>query len=320
MALVSRDIEAAARLLRAGECVAIPTETVYGLAANANMPEAVARVYEIKERPRFNPLILHIAAIDRMETHAANIPDVIREMAAAFWPGPISFLLNRKDSVDPLITAGSNQVVLRMPDQPLTLELLSMLDFPLVAPSANRYMSVSPSKPEHVQEQIGERIPLILDGGACRVGLESTIVGFDGERLVVYRKGGLAMEELAGFGPEVVLAGNKGGPVTPGSASRHYAPRIPLLLGNLPELMEQHAGRKIAVLSFRHSHHPEREKVLSAEGKLTTAAAGLFSALYELQHSGAELILSERFPDEGLGRAINDRLERASEQAEHFGG
>jgi L-threonylcarbamoyladenylate synthase len=209
MAEIGRDIEKAKSLLMQGDLVAIPTETVYGLAGNALDPEAVALIFETKNRPSFDPLILHTSSIGRVEDFVSSFPEKLKILAESFWPGPLTLLLPRKSVVPDLVTSGLDRVAVRVPKHPLTLALLESLDFPLAAPSANPFGYISPTRPEHVEAQLGEKIPYILDGEACDVGLESTIVGLEEDEIVIYRLGGLeisAIEKLVGRSKSKITA------------------------------------------------------------------------------------------------------------------
>lgn len=313
MAATGKDINKAKQLLEEGQLVAIPTETVYGLAANALDEQAVTRIFQVKNRPRFDPLIVHVSSMDKAQLFAENIPEKAFALAEAFWPGPLTLLLGKKSIIPDLVTAGLPEVGIRCPDHPLTRELLAGLDFPLAAPSANPFGYVSPTKPEHVSDQLGDKIPYILDGGGCRVGLESTILGFYNGMPIVYRRGGLTIEKIESVIGRVefnlVVSSN---PKTPGQLHSHYAPRKKLIVGNVKELMLQYALKNTAVLSFEKNFYAPLQVILSPSGNVEEAARNLFSALRTLDQSAAEIILAEYVPDTGLGKAINDRLRRAA--------
>ena len=311
---IGKDIGYAASLLRNGELVAIPTETVYGLAGNALDNEAVLGIYEAKQRPRFNPLILHLPDFSVVDKYVTEIPEDANILSKQFSPGPISFLLPKSAIVPDLVTAGSDKVVIRIPSHPMALELLRMLAFPLAVPSANPFGYISPVSAMHVLEGLGGKVPYILDGGTCTVGLESTIVGFENNEIIIHRLGGITVEDIrriAGKEPRLSLSYKQ--PETPGQLKSHYAPATKLLSGDVYALIKQNTGKKVAVISFRNKY-PEVEDnyILSPSGNLHEAASNLFSALRELDKKEVELILAEKFPDEGIGRAINDRLSRAS--------
>ena len=311
---VGVDVMRAAELLRAGEVVAVPTETVYGLAGNALDEGAVAKIFAAKNRPSFNPLIVHVADADGVSRYAAEMPDAARKLAEKFWPGPLTLLLPKTDIVPDLVTAGSPLVALRVPRHPLLRELLQSIEFPLAAPSANPSGYVSPTTAAHVLEQLGGRIPYILDGDACEVGLESSIVGFDGEEPVLYREGGLAAEALeAVLGVRLRAASpTDRAATTPGRLKSHYATQTPLYLGDVRKLLHQFSHERCAVISFSEEfQQAEKSFLLSPAGYLEEAARNLFAALREADASGCSVIVAETVPEEGLGRAINDRLRRA---------
>ncbi len=311
---IGTDIEFAATLLRNADLVAIPTETVYGLAGNALNSEAVLKIYEAKQRPRFNPLILHLPDINHASKYVSEMPDDALLLAEHFSPGPVSFLLPKSSLVSDLVTAGSDKVVIRIPAHPMTLALLRLLDFPLAAPSANPFGYVSPVTALHVMEGLGGRIPYILDGGPCSVGLESTIVGFTEGEIIIYRLGGITVEDIrkvSGKEPRLSLLHKQ--PETPGQLKSHYAPATPLMVGNVQEMIKSFHGKKIAVISLNRAYkNADHNFILSSSGNLHEAASNLFSALRELDKLETDIILAEKFPDEGIGLAINDRLARAS--------
>lgn len=311
-----KDIYKAAELLRNGELVAIPTETVYGLAANALDPAAVLKIYETKGRPTFNPLIVHVHRAADFSKYAAEVPELVKTLAEKFSPGPITFVLPKKNIIPDIVTGGGDTVALRVPGHPITLKLLGALDFPLAAPSANPFGYISPVNAMHVADQLDGMIPYILDGGPSIIGVESTVVTVENGKLIVLRLGGVAVEDLKEVAGEVELRINSSSdPKSPGQLKSHYAPKIPLRLGKMEELLEKYPLEKKALLSFTQKYSAENkiaEEILSAAGDLNEAARSLFIALRKLDNSSAEIILAERFPEHGLGLAINDRLERAS--------
>lgn len=321
MASIGIDIKAAKDLLEKGELVAVPTETVYGLAGNALNADAVARIFETKKRPSFDPLIIHTDTIEKVYQFVEDIPQSLLKLAHAFWPGPLTLLLPRKEIIPDLVTSGLDTVAVRIPSHSLTRSLLVTLDFPLAAPSANPFGYISPTQASHVNDQLGSQIPYILDGGACEVGLESTIVGLEDGQLTVYRLGGLdirAIEEVAG--PVQVLAHSSSNPKSPGMLKSHYAPTKPFVLGNLDQMIEEYAkkGQVFAVLSFDRAFPQLSEQFqmqLSPSGDMKEAAKNLFAAMRTLDSMDVSVILSELLPDDGLGRAVNDRLKRAAASA-----
>lgn len=314
---IGNDIAAAAEYLQAGELVAIPTETVYGLAANALNEDAVLKIYAAKNRPQFNPLIMHVASFEQAKQYIQDVSVEAEQLAAAFWPGPLTMLFNKRKNVPDLVTAGSNRVAIRVPNHPLTLQLLSKTDFPVAAPSANPSGYVSPTTAQHVYEGLQDKIPYILDGGACGVGVESTIVGWnENGELELYRLGGIAVEAIEKVIGKKIKHHQKitDNPNTPGQLKSHYATHTPLYLGKIDELLLQFAGRKIILINFNHYHSSvpkEQQFILSANGSKEEAAKNLFRVLREADQLQADVILAEYVPEEGLGRAVNDRLERA---------
>jgi L-threonylcarbamoyladenylate synthase len=307
------DLSLAKRLLQAGELVAIPTETVYGLAANAFDAEAALKIFEVKRRPSFDPLIVHTSSLDKVDDFVAHIPDEARKLAEAFWPGPLTLLLPKKNNIPDVVTSGLPNVAVRIPRHPLALQLLRELEFPLAAPSANPFGYISPTTALHVEEQLGDRIPYILDGGPCEVGVESTIIGFEGAKTIVYRLGGMDVEELEPFCSEIeLMSHSSSNPQAPGQLKSHYAPRIPLTIGNITDMLPRYNKSEVAVLSFRDGYPEVKNFILSPAGDLKEAAQNLFKALRELDKMPVQHILAEQVPDYGLGRAINDRLARAA--------
>ena len=312
---IGKDLEQAKALLERGALVAIPTETVYGLAANGFSEAAIAKIYEAKNRPQFNPLILHVANLEQAERLVVEMPDACKHLMQAFSPGPITYLLPKSSLVPDMVTAGSTRVAIRIPAHPMALELLSMLDFPLAAPSANPSGYVSPVSAMHVFEGLQGKIPYILDGGLCTIGLESTIVGFEENTVVIHRLGGISAEQISAVADvETITSLSHASPTAPGQLKSHYATSRPLLIGDVVQLVDAFAGKKIGLLRFQHSAGlaVENEILLSPSGSLEEAAAGLFRAMRLLDQSDLDVIIAERFPNIGIGRAINDRLERAA--------
>lgn len=321
MAEIGQDIAKAKSLLEKGELVAIPTETVYGLAANALNPDAAASIFEAKNRPSFDPLIIHTDSVDKINQWVEEIPESLTLLAEKFWPGPLTLLLPRKSIIPDIVTSGLDRVAVRIPSHPLTLELLKTLDFPLAAPSANPFGYISPTSAEHVNKQLGGQIPYILDGGPSQVGLESTIVGIEEGEVIVYRLGGLDIREIeAVVGAVKVKTHSSSNPSAPGLLESHYAPRKPFIVGDVASLLPQflEKGQKVGVLTLSQIFRevPELDQIqLSAIGDLKEAAAKLFAAMRSLDDLNLDVILAEWMPNEGLGKAMNDRLQRASVKA-----
>jgi len=314
--LIGTDIAKAKALLQKGALVAIPTETVYGLAANALDEQAVSQIFAVKNRPSFDPLIIHTSAFERVGTYVQSIPEQASVLAEAFLPGPLTFLLPKKSIIPDLVTAGSPLVAARVPRHPLALELLTELDFPLAAPSANPFGYISPTEPKHVEQQLGSKIPYILDGGKCTIGLESTIIGFPNGQATIFRKGGIAIEAIEKvIGKVAIRPHSTSNPSAPGMLKSHYAPRVPLEIGKIEKLLPQHEGKKIGLISFR-KNYPEvtasHQLILSPGGNFAEAARNLFAGMRHLDNLELDIILAELLPERDLGRAINDRLRRAA--------
>ncbi|WP_339043844.1 L-threonylcarbamoyladenylate synthase [Cardinium endosymbiont of Tipula unca] len=308
----------AEKLLLAGKVVAIPTETVYGLAASAYNFNAVLEIFNIKERPSFDPLIVHAYDLDRTSAFVEAIPTSALLLAKAFWPGPLTLLLPKKKVIPDLVTAGSPCVGVRVPNHVMTLDLLKRLPFPLAAPSANPFGYISPTTPQHVFAQLGNKIDYILDGGACNVGIESTIVSFEKRNPTVLRLGGIAIAALeAVVGPiEIVLQHAPNQPCMPGSLLSHYAPNKKLIMGNLSKLIPKYKAvtDRVGILSFQKQYEliPKKNQViLSPQGCLKEAAQNLFHGLRLLDGLPIDIILAAYLPSHGIGAAINDRLQRA---------
>lgn len=316
MAETGKNIVLAAELLSKGKLVAIPTETVYGLGANALNESAVLSVFKAKERPFFDPLIIHVPSLEAAKLYADFKDHRLLTLATTFWPGPLTLLLPKKEIVPSIVTSGLPQVAVRVPNHALTLALLGEISFPLAAPSANPFGYVSPTEPQHVNNQLGDKIDYILDGGACTVGIESTIVGIEDDQVCVFRLGGLAIEEIEKIvGPVELSINNSSDPKAPGQLKNHYAPTKPLFVGDLNELAGQHTSKQISVLCFGDENNlPKNAEVfnLSQSQNLEEAALNLFKFLRLADESSSDVVLCQVLPNAGLGRAINDRLKRAS--------
>jgi len=313
LAELGNDINRASEILNAGGLVAIPTETVYGLAANAYNDDSVVKVFDAKNRPSFDPLITHISHKNILESLTTSIPTKAQELIDNFWPGPLTLVLPKSDKISNLISSGLNTAAFRMPKHPLLHELLEILDFPVVAPSANPFGYVSPTSATHVNQQLGDKIDYILDGGESKIGLESTIISFDDGQPTILRLGGLSVEDIeAVIGEVKVNIGSSSKPSAPGMLTNHYSPSKKVILGNIEDLIEKYDSSKIGVLSYNKSFERYPNFVLSKGANLEEAAVKLFSALRWFDDQDIDIIITEKVPDIGLGRAINDRLKRAS--------
>jgi L-threonylcarbamoyladenylate synthase len=302
------EVERAAALLRAGGLVVFPTETVYGVGAHALDPRAAARIFEVKGRPRFDPLIVHLAGLEGLAQVVARVPEAALRLAERFWPGPLTLVLPKTDAVPDLVTAGHDTVAVRVPRHPVAQALLQAAGIPVAAPSANRFGGVSPTRAEHVTLAVD----MILDGGPCAVGVESTIVSLAGERPVLLRPGGLALEAIeAVVGAVEVPPEDALRTLAPGRQTRHYAPGTPLTLAAHPTPGPGRAGLLCLTPPDAREGWAHVE-VLSPTGDLAEAAANLFAALRRLDAAGLEHIFATPVPELGLGRAIMDRLRRAA--------
>jgi len=312
MAETGTDISIARDLLKRGDLVAVPTETVYGLAGNALDPISVARIFDVKNRPSFDPLIVHIHDFTQLSKYVMHVPIQAERLAKEFWPGPLTLLLKKRSIIPDLVTSGLDTVGIRCPNHPLTQNLLRTIDFPLAAPSANPFGFVSPTTAAHVTEQLGSKIKYVLDGGPCPVGIESTIVGFENNKTIVYRLGGVPVENIEQVVGDVEIAAPSGSPKVPGQLKSHYAPAKKMFTADLEKAMNMIDMDRVALLSFERDYGATHQVILSPTGSLAEAAKNLFGALRQLDKMPVELILAELVPEEGLGRAINDRLKRAS--------
>lgn len=316
--ILNSNVDEAIKWLNSNELVAIPTETVYGLAGNALKEEAVLKIFKAKSRPYFNPLILHVDRWESVMHYTRFIPEAANLLAKEFCPGPITFLLPKSNLVPDLVTAGHDKVAIRIPAHPLTLQLLRKLSYPLAAPSANRFGYVSPTNAGHVLDGLRGLIPYILDGGPCLVGLESTIVDFEEEDVIVRRNGGISMERIEAIIGKKVMVKTEDAehPVAPGMLKSHYATNTPLYAGDLEKLFPQFQEKEIALIEFgtKISGDFKCRFNLSQAGDTDEAARNLFSTMRKADACGADVILCTTLPETGLGIAINDRLKRASFQ------
>lgn len=318
---VSEGVDQAVSVLRGGGLVAFPTETVYGLGADAENPQAVARVFAVKGRPTTHPLILHIPSADTLGDWVSEIPDSAHTLAAHFWPGPLTMVLQRSQRVPLAVTGGLETVAIRVPSHPLALEVLTAFAGALAAPSANRFGSVSPTCAAHVEADLGADIDFILDGGSCSVGVESTIVDLSGTDPTILRPGGVSREEIeVALGRPLVAPVMTGTVRVPGSHALHYAPRASVVVvansADLPEMATREAssGLRVGVLLPADSDAVSlpQVKTLRVPSETIDFARTLYAMLREFDQHGCQLVLVS-MPDEvGLGAAIADRLRRAA--------
>jgi L-threonylcarbamoyladenylate synthase len=333
------NLELAGRALARGELVAIPTETVYGLGANAFDEVAVARVFEAKARPSFDPLIVHIADLSQVDRVVRVLPRHAALLMEKLWPGPLTLILPKREELPDLVTSGLPSVALRFPANAIAQAVIRAAGLPIAAPSANPFGYLSPTTARHVADMLGDRVDYIVDGGPCRIGVESTVLDLTGELPVVLRPGGMPVETIARLIGEVLVHDSAvPTPTSPGQLPSHYAPHTPLRLVPAGGLRTARPGPKAVALFFDEASRAAASsgagggaaassgagggaacgfaawRVLSRGGDLVEAAARLFSTLHELDREGFDEIWAERLPEEGLGRAVNDRLYKASEK------
>jgi L-threonylcarbamoyladenylate synthase len=312
---MTQALQAALAALRRGETIGLPTETVYGLAADAANPEAVRRIFALKGRPADHPLIVHVAGAQALDDWATDIPDAARKLAAAFWPGSLTLVLRKQPRVPDVVTGGQDTVGLRCPDHPVALALLREFGGGLAAPSANRFGHVSPTTAAHVRAEFGDAVPEVLDGGDCTVGIESTILDLSGDKPRILRPGMLGRDRIEAVIGPVESGATTASPRASGTLEAHYAPRTPLLL--LPraalakEASEQQAlGKAVQVLAL--AELPDDVPGLALPADPASYAHGLYAALRELDGKGANLLLAERPPEGEAWLAIHDRLRRSA--------
>jgi len=309
-------VRRAVELLRGGEAVALPTETVYGLAADALREEAVVKIFQAKSRPRFDPLIVHLPdaeAVTRIAIIDNEVKTIFDRLQKQFWPGPLTFVFPRSAVVSDLVTAGLKTVAVRLSAHPIFSEIIRTFGGPLAAPSANRFGRISPTTAAHVREELDGLIPLIVDAGPTTHGLESTIIALRNGRIEILRRGPVTQEQLAEFG-EIAVIGPTSHPEAPGQLASHYAPRTPLVLVEDAAAFVCPTGQRCGLLGWKR---PERDQFaevrrLSRRQDIIEAATNLFRYLRELDGQSLDLIVAEKVPDDGLGAAINDRLRRAA--------
>jgi L-threonylcarbamoyladenylate synthase len=298
----SKEIQKAAEILRAGGLVVFPTETVYGLGANALDPAAVRKVYALKGRPPASPLIVHVSGVEQAREFAAEWPEAADRLAREYWPGPLTLVVPKKAAIPDEVTAGLNTVGLRVPRHPVALELLHTADIPIAAPSANRFTQLSPTTAQHVREAFGEQTPFLLDGGPCEVGLESTVIAVSQDGLEVLRPG-MAFVEEAVVGAEGGEAAHR----SPGQHKKHYSPRTRVLLVSSGHLPREGRGAYLWI-----TQEAPGGRVIRMPARADAYAAALYAQLHELDREGLDWIAVEFPPESPEWAAIRDRLTRAA--------
>ncbi len=315
--MITTSIQAAKTILDSDGVIGFPTETVYGLAANIFSEKAIKSIFELKNRPTNNPLIVHIHSIDQLSEIVEDVTDNALLLMKEFWPGPLTLILPKKKTISSLVTGGKDTVAVRMPNHALALDLLRTVEFPLAAPSANPFSSISPTSAQHVATYFGEKVPVILDGGQCEFGIESTILGFENDKMVLYRKGSIPIESIEktiGYIPELKSSNQQ--IKAPGMYLRHYAPTTQLrVVENSDSAIMNIDSTKIGLITLapKITHSKVcKHVVLSSTGSLEEAAYKLYSTFHLLDQLELDLIFIEKFPENGIGSSLNDRIERAS--------
>jgi L-threonylcarbamoyladenylate synthase len=308
------NIARAAEIIRSGGLVSFPTETVYGLGADAMNPVSVARIFQVKERPFFDPLIVHLADLSELETAAREIVPVAKRLAEKFWPGPLTLVLPRSERIPDIVTSGLDTVACRVPSHPVARKLISLSETLIAAPSANPFSYLSPTRAEHVESQLGEKIEMILDGGASPVGVESTIVKIEENGIFLLRPGGVPVEEIEKVVGKVTKVKEALiNPESPGQLDYHYSPSKRVRI--VKEIDFSDGDACFLLYKEPDCDYPkERTELLSRDGNLVEAAANLFTRLHALDKHHCPVIIAEEVPDVGLGHAIMDRLIKASKK------
>ena len=315
--IIGTDIEYAKQLLNNNELVAIPTETVYGLAANAFNEVAVKKIFLAKDRPFSSPLIVHVGHINQLQVIVKEIPPAAEILLKKFSPGPLTLLLPKNNLVPDIVTGGLPDVAVRIPSHPLSASLLLEIDFPLAAPSANPFGYISPTKAEHVKRMLDGKIPYILDGGECQAGIESTIVGFIDNVPIIYRQGVITKEDIEACVGIAYLNESKK-IVSPGMLDSHYSPHTPLYLtDDIQSMIKQIGVSEIGLITYNEhcNHLPVTQQILLYKSDdFKMGAANLYGALHEMDRKSYKAIVVKKLPHHGIGAAINDRLWRASKK------
>jgi L-threonylcarbamoyladenylate synthase len=308
------NIKLAGSIIKKGGLVAFPTETVYGLGADALNPYAVAKIFEVKNRPKFDPLIVHISKFNWLEKLTEKIDEQALKLIEKFWPGPLTLVLPKSEIVPDIVTAGLKSVAIRMPSHPVALALIDSAETPISAPSANPFGYISPTTADHVEKQLGDKIDLILDGGKCPIGVESTVLSLLDEPTIL-RPGGLPIEEIEKVIGKVKIQTKSEKILSPGQLQTHYSPRTPVkIFSTIEEILDKRI-ENAGILLFKKYDFEVKAKhveILSEKGDLVEAASNLFSALHRLDEAGVDVIYAQEVPEVGLGIAIMDRLRKAS--------
>ncbi|MCX7105803.1 MAG: L-threonylcarbamoyladenylate synthase [Methylococcales bacterium] len=312
-------IKHAVHLLRQGRLVAFPTETVYGLGADASNSDAIKRIFQAKGRPANHPLIVHISSTDKLDDWAVDIPDMARILATHFWPGPLAMILSKQANVPLEVTGGQQTVALRVPNHPVALSLLKAFDGGIAAPSANRFCRISPTQSAHVREELGDNVDFILEGGSCQVGVESTIIDLSGDKPKLLRLGHITQVEIETvLNTQLIVNSRQGEIRAPGMMAVHYAPTTSAQLypsDSFPNIVEEFCRqyKKIGLLAYNQQLKANSQiSIIYMPEKAETYAQNLYASLRELDNLKLDIILIEQPPQSELWRAINDRLLKAT--------
>lgn len=300
MTKIIKDTETAAEQILAGNVVALPTETVYGLGANALNANAVLKVYEVKERPKFNPLIVHVSSVEDVEKYVEDIPEEIYKLMDKFSPGPITYILKRKDLIPDIVCAGLDTMAIRIPSHDLFNKVLKLTDLPISAPSANRFGRVSPTSAEDVMKELDGKIEYILDGGKCEIGIESTVVAYINDVLEILRPGFISKEDIEKVVGKVKETETEEKIIAPGMIKHHYSPKTPLYITGAENLSKYESEKEVGILD------------VNKYGDVKELAVNLFSDIRAMDEKGYDYIITSKVKNEGIGRAVNDRLFRAA--------
>ena len=311
---IGKDIDYAVNKLKDGGIVGIPTETVYGLGCNALNESSVKKIFKLKSRPKNDPIICHTNSVEKIRKYVDHFPKNAEILARKFWPGPLTILLRKNKLIPDIITSKSEYVGFRIPNNKITLSVLGKLDFPLAAPSANKFEYISPTNPQHIIQNFNDGIDYILDDGNCLIGIESTILGFEKEKTVIFRLGGITLEDIEKSIGKCYI--NKDKVKIPGSFKKHYSPNKKVYIGDIKKLSKKFEKKKIGILSFNKKYKFVDEKyqiVMSEKSSLYEASQNFYSSLYILDNLEIDLIIASYLPNNNIGRSINDRLKKCSE-------
>ena len=316
MVEIGKNISKSIYYLKKNKIVVLPTETVYGMGANALNEKAVKKIFKIKKRPYYDPLICHTNSIKKIKNYVSKFPKKAEILGKKFWPGPLTILFEKKKNIPDITTANLKSVGFRIPNNKLTLKVLEKIDFPVAAPSANPFGYISPTLPKHIIEKFDSDISYILNDGSCDIGIESTIVGFNNKKTIIYRVGGITIEEIENvIGKVEIIEKNINLPESPGMLKNHYSPNKKIVVGKIELLIKKYKNKKVGILSFnRYFDGIEKKKqvILSKSKNLKEASKNLYKSLHILDKMNIDIIFTSLLPNVGIGKSINDRIIKAS--------